>query len=163
MTYPRFYTLRVVVYPEKGLIEKHMNNGFVREVSGTQNGNGYLWTSINGKKKFMHRLIWEYVRGPVPAGTEIDHINGDRTDNRIDNLRLVTRNQNNQNRPTANVNSKSQVKGVCWCKRAGKWRATLTHERRHFYLGYFATIEDAQDAYASAAALLHTHNPHAAP
>src|SRR5699024_11445694 len=64
--------------------------------------------------------IWEMHHGKIPEGMEIDHINGIRDDNRIDNLRLVTSRTNDTNRAKSKANT-SGVVGVCWDKRKGLW------------------------------------------
>jgi hypothetical protein len=154
-------TIKMIIHPDEGLIEKVMNNGTVRKGPGTRTSHGYRQTRVEGVLIFVHRLIWQHVNGAIPEGLEIDHINGVRHDNRITNLRLATSSQNHQNQ--RHSKSKSGVKGVSWDNTYGKWRATIEHNRMHFNLGRFTTIEDARIAYAGAAAILHTHNPHAAP
>ena len=61
------------------------------------NINGYEYVTIDGKSKLAHRVMWEVFNGKIPEGMEIDHINTDRLDNRIDNLRLVTPSENKNN------------------------------------------------------------------
>lgn len=78
--------------PETG----KLYNKFGREIRPC--ANGYIHSSFNGKNMPFHRAIWEYVNGKIPEGFEIDHINGNRQDNRFSNLRLVTRSQNQLNR-----------------------------------------------------------------
>lgn len=75
--------------------------------AGTTNSNGYR--VIKGQRE--HRMIWEMFNGPIPAGYEIDHINGVRSDNHIENLRLATRSQNSQNHKL-HRHSKLGIKGV---------------------------------------------------
>lgn len=157
------HIVKTIIHPDEGLVEKIMSDGTVRKGRGSKSGPGYLQTRVDGENHYMYRLIWEHVYGPIPDGQEIDHINGVRDDNRIANLRLVTRSQNLQNMHSAKGNSKSGVKGVCWDARGCRWSAYINHLGRKFHLGLFPTIEEAQAAYAGAAALLHTHNPHAAP
>ena len=60
--------------------------------------NGYVKVDVKGKKHYLHRLLWEEVNGPIAEGMQIDHINGDRADNRLDNLRLATPTQNSANK-----------------------------------------------------------------
>lgn len=61
------------------------------------NADGYVLIMVGGKQVREHRFVWEQAYGPIPPGVEIDHINGVRDDNRIENLRLVTHAQNNRN------------------------------------------------------------------
>lgn len=64
---------------------------------GSYNAYGYLRTTIDGKSKMVHRLIWELHNGEIPENMQIDHINGITDDNRLENLRLATRSQNQLN------------------------------------------------------------------
>jgi hypothetical protein len=156
-------TIKMIIHPDEGLVEKHYADGTIRKGSGYPDKDGYMRTRVSGKLKGVHRIIWEYVHGVIPEGQEVDHVNGIRHDNRIVNLRLVTHKQNLENRHRAQSNSKSSVKGVWWDNINGKWRTNIRHEGVSYYIGRFPTIEEAQTAYAGAAAFLHTHNPHAAP
>ena len=97
----------------------------------------------------MHRLIMN-----APAGTDVDHINGDGLDNRRANLRLATRSQNMCNRGP-NANNKSGYKGVSWMPKLGKWRATIVVNGKQTHLGLFSTPEDAHATYCDAAKRLH--------
>ena len=83
-------------------------------------------------------VVWERANGPIPDGMWIDHINGDPTDNRLENLRLATASQNNMNMRRRKDN-KSGVKGLYWRNRkdrpSGQWvaRVTANKETRRFY------------------------------
>jgi hypothetical protein len=91
--------------------------------------------------------------GEIPSkGMLIDHINGDRTDNRISNLRLVTRQQNVYNTPPRG--EASAHKGVGWNKHVGKWQANIKHEGKVRYLGVFDSEEEAAMRYLKEAELL---------
>jgi hypothetical protein len=152
----------LLIYPYTGVIDRAMPSGAMRYRIGTLTKNGYLVVWHNNKLTPAHRLIWEKVNGPVPRGLDIDHINGVRTDNRIENLRLVTRSQNNQNVRRARIDNRtSGVKGVSLHKQSGKWRARITVNGQRFHLGNFDTVDQAANAYAQAASTYHTHNPHA--
>lgn len=126
---------------------------------GTPDGHGYLVTKINQVQYKMHRLAWLYWYGQFPKLT-VDHINRDKSDNRIRNLREATFSQNSQNIGMHRRNS-SGVKGVVYDKRDGKWAAYIRVNNRGYNLGRYATIEEARAAYISGAARLHTHNPDA--
>ena len=78
----------LIIDPETGNIDKITRN------VGTVGAKGYVHLRIGQSFVYAHRLIWEHVNGPIPAGLSIDHINGDRADNRIGNLRLVTHQEN---------------------------------------------------------------------
>lgn len=84
----------------------------------------------------------------------VDHINGNKLDNRICNLRLATRSQNLSNRG-AQANSRSGVKGVFVEAWSGRWKASIQHQGRTFNLGRYDTREQAQEAYRRAAEHYH--------
>lgn len=131
-------------------------------IAGCVTNGGYRQLKIDGKSVLAHRFIWETANGSVPNGLFVDHINGKRDDNRIANLRLVTAAQNAENKFSAQVNSKSAIKGVHWCPRIEKWRAMIQTKGKLYALGSFLCKEEASKAYAVAAKRFHTHNPHAA-
>lgn len=96
-----------------------------------------IWVG-NGQYSYVHRVVWESAYGPIPDGMWIDHINGDPTDNRLENLRLATVSQNNMNMRRRKDN-KAGVKGLCWVSRKdrpnGRWcaRVTANKETHKFY------------------------------
>ena len=116
-------------------------------------GNGYLEGSILDHKTYAHRAIWAMVHGDWPQ-SDVDHINGVKTDNRIANLRLATRSQNCMNRP-AQSNSKTGVKGVWFRRDIGKFESAIWVRSRKHRVGVFETLAEAQEAYANAATRLH--------
>lgn len=122
---------------------------------GTDNGYGYLRITVLGVSRYAHRLAWLYVYGEMPAN-EIDHINGIKSDNRICNLRPATPGQNKQNMRRAQSNSKSGYLGVSWHKKAKKWQAHISVNRKHIYLGLH---DDIDSAYASVLKAKETHHP----
>lgn len=121
----------------------------------------YIQVRIGTEVKYVHHLIWESVHGAVPDGLEIDHIDGNRYNNSILNLRLIQHDQNCQNRQKAHIQSKSGVKGVHYDKANKKWVAVIGRNGKRIFLGRFDNIEEAKIAYAKGAAIHHTHNPHA--
>jgi hypothetical protein len=116
-------------------------NHHIDHPAGTVNGKGYRQICINYKIYTVHRLVFLYHHGWLPK--YIDHINGVRTDNRIENLRACTHQQNCFN--SAGYTS-TGVKGVTWHKSAKKWQAQLSINGRNTYLGSFKTIEEAAEA-----------------
>lgn len=86
------------------------------------NNSGYIEVKRSGKMILLHRWLWKELVGDIPEGMEIDHINGVRTDNRIENLRLVTRKTNMQNQKQRSDNN-SGVTGVAWTEPSKMWRA----------------------------------------
>jgi len=109
--------------------------------------NGYRVINFANKHHKEHRLIYIYHYGDIPDGLEIDHINMIRDDNRIENLRLVTPQENHFN---------SSVKGYSWHEREQKWRARIIINGQHIYLGYFDLEEDSRQVYLDAKKIYHT-------
>ena len=105
---------------------------------------------VNGINYFSHRLAWLYVYGEWPKG-EIDHINHNPSDNRIFNLRVVTRSGNMRNH-SLRCDSTSGVNGVSWRKNRNKWRAYIRVEKgqRQKSLGYYTDKFEAICARMSA-------------
>jgi hypothetical protein len=124
-------------------------------VAGTVNSYGYVWIRINGKSYAAHRLAWLYHYG-VMLGSDVhvDHINGKRIDNRIDNLRLATRSQNNAN-ARKSVRNTSGAKGVSWSKRDQKWIAQIRRGGGNRFIGSFDCIAAASLAYQVEADKVH--------
>lgn len=89
----------------------------------------------------MHRIVMK-----APKGSEVDHINWNKLDNRKENLRFVEKRVNVWNRP-AHSNNRTGVKGVGWHRRIGKFQARLRTSERLIHIGYFNTIEEARLAY----------------
>ncbi len=104
---------------------------------GAINNTGYWRT----KNVLVHRLVWLYHKGVFPDFF-LDHINGDRLDNRIENLRPATKLLNNQNR--------FNVKGYTFDKTRGKFKSAIRNNYKQKNLGYFNTAEEAQAAYFKA-------------
>jgi hypothetical protein len=115
-------------------------------------GGGYWRICLYDVRYPAHRLAWLYSYGVWPR-EEIDHINGEKSDNRLTNLRLATHSENRANAGPQKNNS-SGYKGVGFNKKTGKWRATIRKDRRPISLGYFATAEEAHSAYKGAAVRL---------
>lgn len=100
----------------------------------------------------MHRIIVERMTGaPVPKGMQIDHINGNRLDNRRRNLRFATCRQNQHNKVKQKQPTSSRYKGVGWKKSRRRWRAAINTPSGQFDLGLHASEEDAARAYDKAA------------
>lgn len=110
-------------------------------VAGTEHCMGYICLSVDKKRVLAHRLAWMFVYGEEPKNC-LDHINRNKKDNRISNLREVSRAENNQNQSISTRN-KSGAPGVGWDKRVGKWRAWININKRQIWLGYFELKEEA--------------------
>jgi hypothetical protein len=137
--------------PETGVFTNRVNRSSkarAGEVAGTPCG-GYRHIKIGGGQHLAHRLAWLYMIGEWPTH-EIDHINGDRADNRWRNLREAgnSKNQANSFRRPSNM---SGFKGVSWDNQRRKWRAGIKVRGRSINLGCFDSPERAFIAYAFAA------------
>ena len=128
-------------------------NRSIGSVAGTKTKKGYLQIRVDEKFYLAHRLVWMYVHGEFPASA-LDHINLDRCDNRLANLRLATASQNQYN-TGVRKDSVTGVKGVSWHKASKRYKAAITSRGVTTILGYFGTIAEAATAYASAADRLH--------
>ena len=137
------------------LVTRNAYGGGVRpgSIAGDKDSHGYWRIGIDGTRYPLHRLAWLYVRGAMPEN-HIDHINGDKADNRLCNLRQATRFENLSNRGK-NKNNSSGYKGVWFNKKLGKWIAGITHNNKAKHLGVFETPELAYEAYCKKAAELH--------
>ncbi len=113
---------------------------------GWPTNQGYVRIASGGVEIQAHRLAYRIMMGcDVPDGQEIDHINGDRSDNRWCNLRVVSRTQNNMNAKVKSNNS-SGFTGVSYDKRRDSWAAEIKINKRKIFLGRFATLEEAVDS-----------------
>lgn len=119
---------------------------------------GYRQIAIIRKRFMAHRLAWLYVHGEWPAG-QIDHINQNKDDNRIANLRVVDNKQNQEN-VTAWCNNLTGRRGVCVESKTGLFRADIRHNGKTISLGRFDTIIDAVAARIRAEKSLFTHTPY---
>lgn len=111
------------------------------EAFTTKDDKGYFVGRIFKLPFKAHRVIWALYHGEWPQN-EIDHINRNKADNRISNLRDVTSSQNNQNKSLKSSN-KTGVSGVYWDEARSKWRATIGIEGKQIYLGRFAAFDKA--------------------
>lgn len=118
-------------------------------VAGARHSGGYVRIYVMGREYYGHRLAWLYVHGEWPPD-QIDHVNGDRSDNRIANLRPATARQNHGNTKLRQGN-KSGFKGVSLHSASKRWRARLTCHGKEKHLGFFDTKEEAAQAYSNAA------------
>lgn len=122
--------------------------------SGTQHASG-VWQVLVDRKVYKgHRLAWLYYYGVWPDH-EVDHINGDNTDNRILNLRDVTREVNNQNQRRGHSGSSSKLLGVSWATAKQKWLSSIVVKKKFIHLGYFKSESRAHQVYLEAKRKLH--------
>lgn len=109
-----------------------------------KNGVGYGAIRIQDKQQLAHRVSFEWHYGPIPAGSEVDHLCHNTACVNPSHLRLATSAINGQNRAGAYRNSKSGVRGVTWSKANQKWKAEAMVGGIRHNLGYFETLEEAE-------------------
>lgn len=119
---------------------------------GTLNKNGYMYVRFNSRLYTLHRLIWKMLTGREPD--HIDHINGCRIDNRIKNLREVTRNQNNRSIGLTRANRTGYI-GVFYSKRYNRWMASISVNKKKISLGMFVDKRTAVETYNRKAMEIH--------
>lgn len=124
----------------------------IGDKAGTKKGNGYLMVRFEGKNYLLHRLAWIIIHESEPEGM-IDHINGNRSDNRIVNLRVVSSIGNAQNQRNSHKDSKSGLLGVS--EHRGLWAAQIMCDGVMHRLGLFKDKFDAHNAYVIAKKKLH--------
>jgi hypothetical protein len=108
---------------------------------------GYLCLKLNSQTFKCHRVVWAILKREDPSELQIDHINGNKLDNKIANLRKATNCENTCNKKT--------VKGYSFYKRLKKWQAAVSLNGKHKHLGYFDTKKQAREAYLRAKEKLH--------
>lgn len=121
------------------------------QIAGTVKEDGYICIRVDGTLYLAHRLVWLYHYGTFPEN-EIDHINRNKSDNRISNLRDVDRVTNAINKDLQS-NNESGVAGVRWSKGSNKWRAYIGVEGKTIQLGYFVEFHEAVNARKNAEVL----------
>lgn len=128
--------------PETGIFTrlKCIKKSLIGKEAGTLNQNGYVQVSLGSTLYYAHRLAWQYVYKEAP-NVLMDHINGNRTDNRISNLRLANNRINSQN---------IIARGTHFSKKSKRWEAGICVNYKRIHLGYFNTEEEAHVAYKRA-------------
>lgn len=155
MTYEEAHSL-LDYDPTSGLLRWKVSTGpmiRVGAVAGYRSTRDYIRVRYAGKQYQAHRLAWLLANGRYPSGL-IDHINGDRTDNRLSNLRDATPAINSQNQRRATVRNKSSGLLGVTRNRAG-WQASVRLNGRQHHVGTFKTPEEAHVAYLEAKRRLH--------
>lgn len=140
--------IELFVYEENGFLKKRASN--VKPYPWYERKDGYYQTMVRGKHYLLHRLVWLYHYGRFAK--EIDHINGNKKDNRIENLRSCTRQENLYNSKKRKDN-KTGYKGVVYCpvNPFRPYRAQIRVNGKRIYLGFYDNLTDAGEAYMRAA------------
>lgn len=143
--------------PHSGVFTRRIKVNRFRagSVAGSLQVRGYVRISIDGTSYAAHRLAFLWMTGHFPAH-EVDHRDGNRSNNAWDNLREATHSQNMQNK-APRVSSETGLLGVT--RDRGRWRAQIWANGALHYLGRFDTPEGAHQAYRDAKAKLHAFQP----
>jgi hypothetical protein len=134
--------------PSTGVVRNKVKRYKARagDIVGTYRPDGYRQVCVDGTILLLHRVAFALAFGRW-AEFEVDHANGDRSDNRAENLREATKSQNGANKRVC----RDGLKGASFCERAGKWRASLRKDGKFHHIGLFDTAEAAHAAYVAAA------------
>ena len=129
--------------PETGEITNKYSRSMVKanSVSGFIDPRGYVRISFHNREIYGHRLAWAIYYGEWPTHS-LDHVDLNKSNNRIANLRKATMSENLRNIATP-IHNTSGFKGVYWHKRASKWAARIKHNQKDIHLGLFKEIHDA--------------------
>jgi hypothetical protein len=119
------------------------------KAAGGLHKSGYRQIKVHNISYPAHRLIWIYHYGNIDVTLEIDHIDGNKDNNALNNLRLVTRQQNCFNR------SRINAKGYSWNKKDKKWHASIWLKGKLTFLGQYVNELDARNAYLAACNIHH--------
>lgn len=106
-------------------------NAKAGEAAGTMHKSGYYRVNSLGKFTFAHRIVWMMHFGDIPADMQIDHVDGNRTNNVVSNLRLASHGENKRNESIRADNS-TGVKGLVWFKPRNSWRGQITFNGKTF-------------------------------
>lgn len=142
--------------PETGILTRILSVRGSRNKAGSNTSRGYLSICVDYKQYLIHRLVWLYVYGSFPI-TQIDHINGNKSDNRLMNLREANNKENSENIKLYSCN-KSGYRGVIQDKRTGRWVARVRHFNEDIHVGVFDTAIEASIAVKSKRDELFTHH-----
>lgn len=127
-------------YNQDGSLTRLTQNNQHNKV-GWLNSCGYIQVEVSGKNFMLHRIIYEMHNGTIPAGLQIDHIDGNPLNNRIENLRLCNQIENRQNSKLSKNNT-TGYRGILKTPN-NKYQARLTVNGKKLYLGLFTTPEEA--------------------
>ncbi|NTA16041.1 HNH endonuclease [Agrobacterium tumefaciens] len=150
-------TTGILSWRERDDVGKSWNVRFAGKPAGAKTKDGYLRVKLNGVRLLVHQMIWLFVFGYVPD--EIDHQNQRKSDNRLSNIREVSRLENARNH-TMQANNTSGHTGVYWDKGRGLWRAFVCVGKRQKHLGHFVDFNEAIAARLAANDNLNFHVNH---
>ena len=135
--------------PDTGIftwIKKPTNSVEVGQEAGAKHSKGYVQIQFKGNSYFAHRIAYYMYHGVDPLENLVDHEYGDRSNNKIKDLRLASNAQNQMNHIKLRSDNTSGVIGVSWDKVKKKWRSTIQKNGVQKHLGHFTNKEDAIQA-----------------
>jgi hypothetical protein len=128
-------------------VERRSNGLKPKNIGGTFSKGINRWVLCIGGRKILRSVaVWIYHNGTIPDGFLVDHVNGDKQDDRIENLRLATPTENMRNRRKPSSNTSGYV-GVSFHKKSNKWRASIRGNAGQISLGHFDDRESAAAVY----------------
>lgn len=133
---------------------RRWNTSCAGKIAGRTDSKGYLQISVNNRQYLAHRLVWLVIYGEWPK-KNIDHVNGDKKDNRVENLREVTQAVNAQNLRAARSDNIAGRLGVSLYKRTGKFVARIMLNGKSICIGVFDSSDAAHEAYIRAKRSIH--------
>jgi hypothetical protein len=143
--------------PETGVFTRKVYRcarGAANSTAGYPNPDGYIHFMVDRRMYMAHRLAWLYMTDKWPEYL-VDHRDGNKSNNRFDNLRQADRSLNAQNKRAARSDSKSGLAGAYFDARWGKWFSNITYGGKRRGLGMFATAQEAHEAYIAAKRQFH--------
>jgi hypothetical protein len=154
-----FWRKRTIEMDPRNQQRRLFNSRFAgKEAFTAKNSDGYLGGKLMGQSVKAHHVIWALVNGEWPIG-EVDHINGNRSDNRVDNLRLTDKSGNQRNASRRKDNTSGQA-GVTFNVKWQRWSARINANGKRLFLGWFGNFEDAVAARKEAEAEYGYHPNH---
>lgn len=151
-----FYNILDIDQTSSSGLRWKVSQGKIRlgQPGGTLRQDGYWQVSVKYKLYQNHRIVWALAYNQDPGILRIDHIDGNRSNNHPENLRLATAQQNQWNRSKLAINNTSGFTGVSWREDKLKWRSRIKLGKKEINLGLFETIEEAIIARKKAEVLL---------
>ena len=143
--------------PDTGIIRWKIDNGpknWKGKIVGHLNSKGYIEIRFRGRTYQGHRIAYALGHNTLDIPPMLDHVNCDKSDNSLNNLRAATNQENSCNKKKK-PETTSKYKGVSWHLRYEKWQVQIRHNGKSIYLGYYHSEEQAHAAYCKAAAELH--------
>lgn len=155
---------KLKVDPETGSVfwlprgSAKFDNRYAGKAAGFHRDDGYVQVRLGNRIVYRHRIVYEAVHGEIPEGFEVDHENGVPGDDRISNLRLVDKNEQQKNLKLFSTNTSGRT-GVCRGTRRA-WQAGIWHGNRRYHLGEYDTFEEAVAAREAAEIAYGYHKNH---